>query len=243
MREDSDMKNIVLVSAALSAAAGMASAADFNARWDSISRTGYVVTVSGFGSSAAGYMNHTYNASSPRPGIGQFENANFSTFCIEIQGVQGGFRDFDIVQIDDAPNPGSSYGTARADLVHAAIKAAINLGWINKDLSLNTGTNAQIAAIQAAIWSAVSSTSPGAVSFSDDSSVAGSADITEADNAYSLLLSTAAGFAPGTRVSGLRAMVNSGSQDMLYVVPLPPAAFAGLATLVGVAGVARLRRR
>jgi hypothetical protein len=38
-------------------------------------------------------------------------------------------------------------------------------------------------------------------------------------------------------------MVAGGNQDMLYVVPLPPAAFAGLATLVGVAGVARLRRR
>jgi len=38
-------------------------------------------------------------------------------------------------------------------------------------------------------------------------------------------------------------MVAENQQDMLYVVPLPPAAFAGLGMLGGIAGFRTIRRR
>ncbi len=45
------------------------------------------------------------------------------------------------------------------------------------------------------------------------------------------------------RLHGLKAIVASGQQDMLYVVPLPPAAFTGLGMLGTIAGVRTIRRR
>ena len=45
------------------------------------------------------------------------------------------------------------------------------------------------------------------------------------------------------RLGGLKAMVNNGRQDMLYVVPVPPAALAGAGLLAGLGGVRVARRR
>ena len=50
-------------------------------------------------------------------------------------------------------------------------------------------------------------------------------------------------FDSSLRLNGLKAMVSEGQQDMLYVVPLPPAALAGLGMLGGIAGVRTIRRR
>jgi len=47
---------------------------------------------------------------------------------------------------------------------------------------------------------------------------------------------------PSATVSGLVAMLNADSQDQLFIVPLPTAAFAGLMMLGGLAGAKRLRR-
>jgi hypothetical protein len=118
------------------------------------------------------------------------------------------------------------------------VRYAIDNNWVNYDLSrdVNAGwTDAQyldrMAALQGAIWSVLFD---------------GSATVVNSNATVQQLMNNALTWDPqggNYHVAGLRAMVSGNAQDQLYVVPLPPAAFAGLATLVGVAGVARLRRR
>ena len=62
------------------------------------------------------------------------------------------------------------------------------------------------------------------------------------ENYYSILMDDET-FDSSLRLNGLKAVVAEGQQDMLYVVPLPPAAFAGLGMLGTIAGVRTIRRR
>lgn len=236
------MKNTICMAALLAATTGLAAAADFQAQ-----RTGFTgnggITVGSLGTFSGGHIEFTYGAGGSAAGkaAGQFVgNAGdkFVTFCIELdQTASTSMRDYSIVNLAAAPNPatGSSnpnapaaYGNAIAARVNEVVAAAISMGWINADLSLGSANSFELAATQAAIWDAIYG--PGVVSVSNNN----------VNNALTALLGNVVA---GERVKGLRAMVSDRSQDMLYVVPLPPAAFAGLATLVGVAGVARLRRR
>lgn len=235
------MKCSYMVAVALTAASGLATAADFNATLAGFAGTGGVV-VNGNSTPGAGHITMQYDAVGyAGAAAGQFAggpNSTFATFCIELdQGAPGGAHGYDVVSLADAPNPPggvsnpnapASYGLTIAGRIHEVVASAINAGWINDDLSLGSASNIQLAAIQALIWDAIYG--PGVVT--------AGGSVTSAMNE---LLTTH--WVDGGRVSGLRAMVSSTGQDMLFVVPLPPAAFAGLATLVGVAGVARLRRR
>lgn len=235
------MKNTICMAALLAATTGLAAAADFSA-----ARTGFTgnggITVGSLGTFSGGHIEFTYGAGGSAAGkaAGQFVgNAGdkFVTFCIELdQTASQNMLGYTIVNLASAPNPatGSSnpnapaaYGNAIAARVNEVVAAAVAQGWINADLSLGSADANRLAGIQAAIWDAIYGPSV----------VTANATITGHMN--TLL----ANYGSGDRVKGLRAMVSDRSQDMLYVVPLPPAAFAGLATLVGVAGVARLRRR
>lgn len=230
------MKNTVCMMAALAATAGWAAAADFQAQYTGVD--GYLrIHVDGFTDSQirAGYANFEYAPGSPRPGAGQFNDASFKTFCIDVQPhASGAMHDWDISDIADAPVPGSAYGGAREAGVHAVIAAAMRLNWIASDL---TGANGvQATAIQGAIWAALADAG-GDASIAAMTSNNAFVDAAYAELINEYLLNTTA------RVVGLKAMVSADSQDMLYIVPLPPAAWAGIATLAGVAGVSRLRRR
>lgn len=230
------MKNIVCMAAIVAASSGAAIAADFQAAWTGIDPNATTVSADGFtGGIQGGYMNFAYAGPSARPGIGQFTNATFQTFCIELQNVSGGMFDWEVVDVATAPNPGvpNAYGAAVEGRIHAIVAAAISLGWIAGDLS--GATSDQATAIQAGIWAAIGS----------DNATIDLADVDGNATIDALWATLHAAYSSDTdaRVSGLMAMTTEGSQDMLYVVPLPPAAFAGLATLVGIAGVSRLRRR
>lgn len=235
------MKSTICMAALVAATTGLAAAADFQA-----ARSGFNgasgITVGSLGTFSGGLIEFTYGVGGSAAGkaAGQFvgnEGDKFVTFCIELdQNASQNMLGYSIVNLASAPNPatGSSnpnapatYGNAIAGRINEVVAAAISIGWINADLSLASASTAQLAATQAAIWDAIYG--PGVVTVSGSVSTA----LTD------LLNNVVA----GARVKGLRAMVSNRSQDMLYVVPLPPAAFAGLATLVGVAGVARLRRR
>lgn len=235
------MKTMMTMAALVAATSGFAAAADFSAQ-----RTGFTghsgITVGSLGSHSGGLIEFEYGPGGSAAGkaSGQFVgNAgdSFVTFCIELdQTASTSLKNYDVVSLASAPNPAtgssnpnnpSSYGHAIAARVNEVVAAAITAGWINSDLSLGSADSYQLAGIQAAIWDAIYG--PGVVS--------ANATITAHMNAL------LANYGSGDTVKGLRAMVSGNSQDMLYVVPLPPAAFAGLATLVGVAGVARLRRR
>ena len=235
------MKNIVGMTAVLAATSGMALAADFNAQ-----RTGFdgrggitVTTNAGTDTVAGGHIQFTYDGAGAPAGKakGQFAGSSFWTFCIELdQFASQQMKAYDIVAVKDAPDPSagganpnapSSYGYGIESAIHEVVAAAISLMWIESDLSLGAqGNTDRLAAIQGEIWRAIY----GNASYSNG-------------NVSTAATTLNGAIVAGARVSGLRAMTNPTSQDMLYVVPLPPAAFAGLATIFGIAGVARLRRR
>lgn len=222
------MMSKILITAVIASVAGIAEAASFQANFTGQSNSVNV----GRGSNSAGYLNLEY-VGAPASTVGQFATGSFQTFCIDIQAVNtsAGSNPYTwtIEAIRDAPTPGQNYGIAVELRIKEIIAAAIGEGWIKSDLSNNGSSATRIAAIQALIWNNIP-----AFAF-----VAPTANIS-AD--YIALENFANGAYAGQGVAGLRAITTNG-QDMLYVVPLPPAAFAGLATLVGVAGVARLRRR
>ncbi|MEA5612316.1 hypothetical protein [Nodularia spumigena] len=248
------MKSVVLI-AALAASAGVASATSFDLLRDS-GPDRLIGGVETFGSNTqAGHIGLRY-AVNPAPGTGggQFKSGSFATFCIELD-QNAGNGNYTINRLADAPDPtggptnpngSNSYGNAIAARIKIAVRAGIDANWIASDLSLiSVGNSAadlllerrRMAVIQAAIWEAIFDT--GSFDFG-----LGDVRITNTDLQT---LWNQLDFNNSGQVAGLRAITSGqgqgNRQDMLYVVPLPPAAFAGLATLVGVAGVARLRRR
>lgn len=242
------MKKMLMI-LALSAASGMASATSVTFNRDS-SLDALAGGVSVFSvARTAGHIGFIYNPNpAPGTGGGQFASGSFATFCIELDQTAGGAA-YNIVDLSAAPNPPTgganpnnpnSYGSAIATRIATAAKAGMLAGWIGSDLSLITSGNAstdkaRMAAIQAVIWEAIYDTG----SFDRTSGNVVSTSVTM----NSMWDQLAAHFANDGQVAGLRAAVSSNRQDQLYVVPLPPAAFAGLATLVGIAGVSRIRRR
>lgn len=175
----------------------------------------------------AGHMNHIITAS----------GASFNTFCIEIgEHATPGNATYEIVDLADAPNPGSDYGQAKADAVSAIVANAHAMGWIDNRLqavSSNAGLNlARMGALQAAIWEALGY----------DFQLNSSATHSSLRDQYNLLMATST-FDGSMRMNGLRAVVAEGQQDMLYVVPLPGAGLAGLGMLGLCAGVRSVKRR
>lgn len=177
----------------------------------------------------AGHMNHTIES-------GDRAGEHFATFCIDFSetAVQKEST-YQIVDIADAPMPGTPYGQTVSDAINAVVANAVALGWIDNKLQADTTQQdylAKMGAIQAAIWEAFGS----GVEIDNRRTNAGLAS-------YYHLLMDSETFDSTLRVHGLRAMVAEGQQDMLYVVPLPPAALAGFAMLGSIAGVRTIRRR
>jgi len=188
---------------------------------------GISVTVTPGGTYSAGHMNHTiYHGATPA--------GSFQTFCIELgENANNGVSNYQIVDLTSAPDPdlsGSTYTQAQADAVIDVVTNAVSLGWIDINLQNAGGTSEQISAVQAGIWAALF----------------GSASSSNAGVQSALSTLTSESVNQGTRAlmaSRLRAAVAQGEQDMLYVVPLPPAAWAGLGMLGAFAGVRSCRRR
>lgn len=190
-----------------------------------------------------GVINEAFNAGqwifeySDAPGdrgLGQFSGGTFETFCIELQSIQNGDVNYDIDSITNSPNPSGGAGQGPYDSADAAevehvLASAVTLGWINWDLSNNGMTKSQASAIQGMIWKVV---------FDNAIVTAARADV----GADMALLQAQMDLDPAARLDNVRAMLNADSQDQLFIVPLPTAAFAGLLTLGGLAGVKRLRR-
>lgn len=182
----------------------------------------------------AGHNIFTYTDMGGDRGAGQFAGGSFATFCVELQNTLSGSRSYDIDSIQNGPNPspgsgGPQYDSADEAEVNAVVAAAIRLGWINSDLSAGANaTDTRLAAIQGQVWKVVL----------DNSVVTGNGAVATAMSD----LQAEIAMDPSATVAGLRAMLNADTQDQLFVVPLPTAAFAGLITLGGLAGVKRLRR-
>lgn len=177
----------------------------------------------------AGHMVHEYTG-------GARSGERFATFCIDIgEFASTSGATYEIVDLADAPVPGVPYGQSVADQISAVVANAVALGWIDNRLQADTeqaGYLGKMGAIQAAIWEAIG----GDVQVN-------SSRTSDALAYYYFQLMNGQSFDDSLRVSGLKAMVAAGQQDMLYVVPLPPAAMAGLGLLAGMGGVRALRRR
>ncbi len=177
----------------------------------------------------AGHMNHVFTS-------GDRQGESFSTFCIDFaEHANTSGATYEIVDIADAPMPGTPYGQVIAGRINAVVANAVAKGWIDNKLQANTSETdylAKMGAIQAAIWEAFGS--PIEVNdYRTTNSLA---------HYYNTLMDSQS-FDSNLRLNGLKAVVAEGQQDMLYVVPLPPAAFAGLGMLGGIAGVRTIRRR
>lgn len=177
----------------------------------------------------AGHMNHTIES-------GDQAGEHFATFCIDFSetAIQKEST-YEIIDLAQAPKPGTPYGQTIADSINAVVANAAELGWIDNKLQANTSQQdylAKMGAIQAAIWEAFGS----GVEINSSRTNAGLAS-------YYHILMDSETFDSSRRVQGLRAMVAEGQQDMLVVVPLPPAALAGLGMLGSLAGVRAIRRR
>ncbi len=223
------MKN-GLIMLALAAAAGAATAETFDAA--------YVRVAGGTGASHlrvggmtyyAGHMVHEYTG-------GARSGRQFATFCIDLgESAVNSPKGYRIVDLKDAPMPGTPYGQAIADRINAVVANAVALGWIDNRLQADAGQAdylARMGAIQAAIWQAVGG----------DVRLGASQTSASLRNQHAVLMN-AQTFDPAARIDGLKAMIAPGAQDMLYVVPLPPAAFAGAGLLAAGLGVRTLRRR
>lgn len=167
---------------------------------------------------------------------GPQSGTSFRTFCIELRQTigSGGVVTYDIVDLSDAPLPGPQYGAAIGNAINAVVANAIALGWIDNRLQADTSqTNylGRMGAIQAAIWEATGDTL--------DLNASGTS--ASVRSAYLELMG--ATFDPTLRLNGLRGLINASRQDMLYVVPLPPAVFAGAGLLAIGLGVRAWRRR
>ena len=162
--------------------------------------------------------------------------SSFRTFCVELEEVaRTGSVTYNIVDLGQAPAPSSRYGQAVADRVSAVVAHAAALGWIDGRLQADTnqsGYLGKMGAIQAAIWDAIGGTINLNSSQTSD----------ELAFYYSVLLNQQT-FDDSLRMRNLAAAVAVDQQDMLYIVPLPPAALAGAGLLVAGLGVRSYRRR
>lgn len=177
----------------------------------------------------AGHMNHEFTS-------GSRAGDSFASFCIDFaESANTSGATYQIVDIADAPMPGTPYGQTISDRINAVVANAAELGWIDSRLQADTNQTdylAKMGAIQAAVWEA----------FGSDVQIDSSRTSNSLASYYNILMDTQT-FDNSLRLRNLKAIVANNQQDMLYVVPLPSAAMAGLGLLGGIAGVRTVRRR
>lgn len=177
----------------------------------------------------AGQMMHEFTS-------GDRAGETFGTFCIDFsESARTQDTTYQIIDIADAPMPGAPYGQAISDKINAVVANAAALGWIDNQLQADDEQEdyyAKMGAIQAAIWEA----------FGSDIQIENQRTDGDLESYYYELMNGQT-FNSSLRIQGLKAMVSEGQQDMLYVVPLPPAAFASLGMLGGFIGLRTIRRR
>lgn len=224
------MKNGLTIATICAATSGIAMADTVDVRYTGVAGGSNAshLQVEG-GTYFAGHMNHEFTS-------GSRASESFATFCIDFaESANTSGTTYQIVDIADAPMPGTPYGQTIASRINAVVANAAALGWIDNRLQADTEQVdylAKMGAIQAAVWEA----------FGSDVQVNDSRTYSSLANYYSILTDVQT-YDSSLRLNGLRAIVAGGQQDMLYVVPLPPAAFAGLGMLCGIAGIRTVRRR
>ncbi len=211
----------------------------------------------------AGALRHEFSGPATGEGLGLVGHT-LQTYCIELESVNSNFQPCDVTSVAAAPNdaPGNPnfngpYGAQREARVHAVIGAAMAAGWIDNKMQLFAGAdiNSRGAAIQLLVWEALFE--PGnagplpAFNLATGNFFVSAGYATGLGYANGLLASVNNFLQAGYLNGGLRAVTGSTNaggghtniQDQLVVIPLPPAAWAGLGTLGAVFGLSYIRRR
>lgn len=200
-------------------------------------------------------------------------NGTVYTFCMDRNQVQGGnpqpLPTFTLGRVTDAPNPTSGnisnpsarYTTDQERRLNAVMTAARNAGYLNSLGQFNTSAGTSAAsAIQALVWESLwevtnsGTTATGATwnlttgSFQVTNRGTGTAWANGVSTVVNTLITAATSIYNDVNSPLLvRALISGGElnsgQDQAVMVPLPPAAFAGLGTLAGVIGIGYIRRR
>ncbi|MBK7405898.1 MAG: PEP-CTERM sorting domain-containing protein [Phycisphaerales bacterium] len=213
----------------MAAATGIASAESVNVVYEGISgNLGQTVTVS-----LSGGLFFQDGSSSHGVWAGQLsqsiDGVSAKTYCTELTQWAGSGV-FDVVSLDQAPQPGSGMGQTKAEAIYKLFNGT-NRG-------ADVTTNAQAAAFQAVLWEIIYDFSG---QESDLSVAGGKVQFASGVNASLFngfkALATAAN---GDVTPTVTAMVNDTRQDQMRVVPLPGT--AAMATL-GLFGIASRRRR
>lgn len=187
----------------------------------------------------SGGANATNNAWVGTPAQGQ----NFKTFCIELEDFVEDPTNFTVASLASAPIPNGTFGpmgVTRATLIKRL--------WAEYyDNVVNAVT---AAAFQLSVWEIVHEEADkiGNVSVATTGSGIvkgrfhiqnGNSDVGNARSTANTWLSTLSGL---TAEANLAALTTTTGQDQVTVIPLPPAAFAGLG-LLGIVAVGQVRRR
>lgn len=181
-----------------------------------------------------------------------------STFCIDVgQNVATQTASFELVALDAVETTSGRarplFTSAVVDRLHAVIRSAIDLGYIDARLQRTSASNADNqAAVQLGVWEAIWESSDNSLdlfsrSARSDSYVQAVQRGSSVRSELRELMARANAYLSNRsfdRVEGLMALTNSDFQDQLVVVtvPLPTAGLAGFGLIAGVAGVRRLRR-
>lgn len=201
---------------------------------------GSEVTIVGIGNVIAGHMRHGVYTDV----AGTTQTGDFYSFCIELQNTdRSNISEYQIVNLTDAPDPDlsgsdTSYTPAQANAVVNVVAKAVELNWIDSNLQMvdGVGNADRMTAIQMAIWIALDFGTYNQIYTTNNFNAQNQLDTLYFYNLMNPNIET-------MMAGRLRAAVADGEQDMLYVVPLPPAAWAGLGLLGVCAGVRQARRR
>jgi hypothetical protein len=227
----------VVAVVSLLAAAGAASADTVEARFvgSGLHRT---VQVSGVANVTvhAGELIHEFrNGTGAAAGL----TGQIRTFCTEVtQLVNSNWRVFDLVAPSNAPNPGPPMGDQKALMLARLYDLAAGQQNTSADYA---------AAFQMMIWEIVYDFDAANAATGNLSRTDGNIRFLSGDSHFGTVttifesLRTQLLAYNGVGVTNLAAIVNSGSQDQLLLIPLPTAGAMGLAGLGLVA--ARRRRR
>jgi hypothetical protein len=201
-----------------------------------------------------------------------YERSETYTFCCDIDPAGGGWSFYTAVRVTEAPvdgsgNPGEGgpYSATEADRLSAWVTACLqlnlldNAGFFNNASATLNGTSYTAAelgqAVQFGVWDSLwddGTNSPWDHSLGSGEGAAQnevylsgtSAAVTRLRTIIDYVGGVATGYLGGTGTKLVRILAREGEQDQLVLVPLPPAALAGLGTLaaIGLIG-ARNRRR